>query len=61
MENTDNQGAARVKAERPGRATISLKVKVGANALPPYQQTLNNALLSDKLEIRVGEYVFVQV
>ncbi|KAG0718780.1 Nuclear pore membrane glycoprotein 210 [Chionoecetes opilio] len=54
-ENTQNQGAARVKAERPGRATISLKVKVGASALLPYHQTLNNTVLSDKLEIKVFE------
>ena len=57
MENTENQGAARVKAEHPGRATISLKVRVGASALPPYQQTLSNAVLTDKLEIKVRVYV----
>ena len=54
MENTENQGAARIKAERPGRATISLKVRVGTNALPPYHQTLSNAVLTDKLEIKVS-------
>ncbi|XP_045135135.1 nuclear pore membrane glycoprotein 210-like [Portunus trituberculatus] len=55
VENTENQGATRLKAERPGRATISLKVRVGVNALPPYQQILSNAVLTDKLEIKVFE------
>lgn len=58
MENTENQGAIRLKAERPGRVTISLKVRVGTNALPPYQQTLSNAVLTDKLEIKASVFTY---
>ncbi|XP_071543821.1 nuclear pore membrane glycoprotein 210 [Panulirus ornatus] len=55
LETKENNGIMKLKAERPGRVTVTLKVKPTTPASNPDFQIIDNALLTDKLEIKVFE------
>ncbi|XP_069952997.1 nuclear pore membrane glycoprotein 210, partial [Cherax quadricarinatus] len=55
QETKENNGIVRLKAERPGRVSVTLKVKPGVPISHPDFQVMDNAVLTDKLEIRVFE------
>nr|XP_045612932.1 nuclear pore membrane glycoprotein 210-like isoform X2 [Procambarus clarkii] len=55
QETKENNGIVRLKAERPGRISVTLKVKPGVPASHPDFQIINNAVLTDTLEIKVFE------
>ncbi|XP_042211678.1 nuclear pore membrane glycoprotein 210-like isoform X2 [Homarus americanus] len=55
LETKENNGIVRVRAERPGRVSVTLKVKPRVPANHPHFQIIDNVILTDKLEIKVFE------
>ncbi|KAK4314544.1 hypothetical protein Pmani_014165 [Petrolisthes manimaculis] len=55
-ESSDNQGIVQLRALKPGRVTITLKVQPTTTALiTSQQQLINNTPLTHKLEIKIFE------
>lgn len=60
IESKENNGIVQLSAEQTGRVTVTLKVKpVIPSSFPNFQLT-DNALLTDKLEVKVFESLKLQ-